>query len=84
MAPTLWLIYCNDLPGEIEEALDSVALSQFADDTAPMATPRLLDEAKKGPTTSPNSDRTLVQEMEGAYECREMQLNHHNLRPSGE
>ncbi|XP_075258517.1 uncharacterized protein LOC142350552 [Convolutriloba macropyga] len=47
MAPTLWLIYCNDLPGEIEEASASVAVSQFADDTALMATSRSLDEAKE-------------------------------------
>ena len=47
MAPTLWLRYCNDLPGEIEEASASVAVSQFADDTALIATSRSLDEAKE-------------------------------------
>ena len=44
LAPTLWLIYCNDLPSCISAAEGRVAISQFADDTALMATHNSIDE----------------------------------------
>ena len=43
LAPTLWPIYCNDLPSRITAAEIRVAISQFADDTALMATHSSID-----------------------------------------
>ena len=44
LAPTLWLIYCNDLPSHISAAEKRVTISQFADDTALMATHNSIDQ----------------------------------------
>ena len=44
LAPTLWLIYCNDLQSHISAAEKRVTISQFADDTALMATHNIIDQ----------------------------------------